>query len=67
VVDAGDALEIDEMIFNWSYLAAIRRIRERSRCSLQEAVDTLSARVEQLKIDSPDRFAPEPEGWEFYS
>jgi hypothetical protein len=59
--------EIDQLIFNWSYVAAIQRIRDRSRCSLREAIDALGVRIEQLRVESPDRFAPRPEGWEFYS
>jgi hypothetical protein len=59
--------EIDELILNWSYLAAIQRIRERSGCSLREALEALGTRIEQLRDEAPERFAPQPEGWEFYS
>jgi len=44
---------------------AIERIRERDQCSIHKAIDVLDQRIQHLKADSPDRFAPNPDGWEF--
>jgi len=62
-----DPHEVDELIFNWCYLEAIQRIRERSGCSLREAINALGSRIDQLRVESPDQFTSRPEGWEFYT
>ncbi len=62
-----DWAELDDCILNWANVRGIQLIRDRFDCSIHEAIDFLAARMEELRQTRPEDFAPEPEGYAFYS